>query len=111
PRRWAPAARGAVGGLRRKQAGRAPALAAHPRARLAGRVASARGAERLRDDDARHARVLVEERTGRVVDHALDDALDLGITRLGLGLALELRVLHLHVQDAVQPLAHVVARE
>src|SRR2546422_883215 len=102
---------GAVGELAGQQTPVQPALLAHQLARLAGRLASPRRADRLRDDRAGHTRVLVEELAERIVHHALDDALDLGVAQLGLGLPLELGGFHLHVQHAVQPLTHVVARE
>src|SRR2546422_7564630 len=104
-------AEGAVGQLAGEQAALEAAPLAHQLARLAGGLAGARGAERFGDDGARHARVLVEELRQRVVHDALDDALDLGVAELGLRLPLELRLLDLDVQHAVQALAHVVAAE
>jgi hypothetical protein len=44
-------------------------------------------------------------------DDALDDALDLAVAELGLGLALELRVADLDRDDDRQALAHVLAAE
>jgi len=41
----------------------------------------------------------------------LDDALDLGVAELGLGLPLELRLLDLHVQHAGQALPDVLPRQ
>ncbi len=101
----------AVGELPGQQARLEPAALAHQLARLARGFARARGADRFRDDGAGHARILVEEVAQRFVHHALDDPLDLGVAELGLGLPLELRLLHLHVQHRVQALAHVVAGE
>src|SRR5207244_10189994 len=57
------------------------------------------------------ARTLVEKLAQRVVHDALDDALDLGVAELGLGLPLELRILHLDVQHGGETLADVIARE
>ena len=44
-----------------------------------------------------------------LVDHALHEALGLGVAELGLGLALELRLAELDRDDRGQALAHVVA--
>ena len=44
-----------------------------------------------------------------LVDDRLDDALDLGVAELGLGLPLELRLAHLDGQHAGEPFADVVA--
>ena len=46
-----------------------------------------------------------------LVDHRLDDALDLGVAQLGLGLPLELRLLDLHVQHAGETLPDVLTRQ
>ena len=80
-------------------------------ARLAGRLAGPGGAHGLLDDGPRHRRVLLEVAAEVLVHHRLDDALDLGVAELGLGLPLELRLPHLDVQDAGQALADVVAGE
>ena len=44
-----------------------------------------------------------------VVDDRLDDALDLGVAELGLGLAFELRMRNLDADDRGEPLADVLA--
>ena len=56
-------------------------------------------------------RVLLEELGELLVDHALDEAADLGVAQLGLGLALELRVAQLDAEDGHQALADVLAAE
>ena len=56
-------------------------------------------------------RVLLEERAELVVDDRLDDALDLGVAELGLGLAFELRLRNLDADDGGQPFADVVAAD
>ena len=77
-------------------------------ARLAGSDARHRRGLRLADDVLALGRVLLEPGTELVVDDALSEALDLGVAQLGLGLALELRVLHLDRDDRRQALADVV---
>ena len=54
-------------------------------------------------------RVLFEKRAELVVDDRFDDALDLGVAELGLGLAFELRLRNLDADDRRQALADVVA--
>jgi hypothetical protein len=56
-------------------------------------------------------RVLFEELPELVVDDRLDDALDLGVPELRLGLSLELRPWNLHADHAGQPFADVVAAD
>ena len=56
-------------------------------------------------------RVLLEEVAQALADDALDDALDLAVAELGLGLALELRLAELDGDDGRQALADVVAGE
>ena len=60
---------------------------------------------------SRLLRVLLEELGQLAVDDRLDEALHARVAELGLGLALELRVLQLHRDDGGQALAHVLARE
>ena len=67
-------------------------LAAGQVARLAGGLAGAGGVDRLGDDPFRLAGVLLEELAELAVDGLLDEALDRRVAELGLGLALELRV-------------------
>ena len=55
--------------------------------------------------------VLLEEFGQFGVDGILHQSTDLGVTQLGLGLALELGVLQLHRHDGAQTLADVLARE
>ena len=77
------------------------ALRAAMRARAASPI--------LRDDLLRRRRVLLEEGGELLVHHLLDEALDLGVAELGLGLPLELRVGQLHRDDRGQALARVLA--
>ena len=44
----------------------------------------------------------------KLTDRRIDDALDLAVAQLGLGLALELRVGHPHAHHGREPLADVV---
>ena len=53
--------------------------------------------------------VLLEIGAELVVEDRLDDALDLGVAELGLGLPFELRVRNLDADDRGQPFADVVA--
>ena len=95
-----------------RAAPRSPArLLAHQVARLAGRFPGPGRAHRLLDDVPRDRRVLLEIVAEVLVHHRLDDPLDLGVAQLGLGLPLELRLPHLHVQHAGEPLADVLAGE
>ena len=87
------------------------ALAAGEVARLARRLARARGVEDLPRDPLRVLRVLLEEGREPLVDQALDDPLDLGVAELALRLALELRVRDLDADDRAQPLAAVLPLE
>ena len=90
----------AVGELAGQRAAVERALAAHEIARLARRLARPRRVDGLRDDPLGDRRVLLEERAELVVDDRLDDALDLGVAELGLGLAFELRLRDLDADDA-----------
>src|SRR6185436_11500015 len=85
------------------------ALAAHQIARLPGRLAGPCGIDRLADDAAGHRGVFLEIGAEPVVENRLDDALDLGVSQLGLGLPLELRVRNLDADDAGEPFADVFA--
>ena len=65
----------------------------------------------LRTTCAASLRVLLEELGELGVDDGGDEALHAGVAELGLGLALELRVLQLDRDDGGQALADVLARE
>ena len=65
----------------------------------------------LADDVAPVRGVLLQELGQPAVDRRLDEALDRRVAELGLGLALELRVLDLDRDDRRQSLAHVLAAE
>ena len=101
----------AVGQLARQGAAVERALAAHEIARLARRLARPRGVDRLQDHALGDVGVLFEERAELVVDDRLDDALDLGVAELGLGLPFELRLRDLHADDRGQAFADVVAAD
>ena len=101
----------AVGQLAGQAAAVERALAADEIARLARRLARARGVDGLADDALGDGGILFEELTELVVDDRLDDALDLGVAELRLGLALELRLRNLDADDAGQTLADVVAAD
>ena len=86
----------------------APALAGQL-ARLARGLARLRRPHALVGDLARGRRILLEGLGEAVVDDLLDQALDVGVAELGLGLPLELRIGHAHRHDRGQAFAHVVA--
>ena len=98
-----------VGQLAGQRAAVERALAADEIAGLAGRLARPRRVDRLADDLAGDRRILLEVGAEPVVQDRLDDALDLGVAELGLGLPFELRVRNLDADDRRQPLADVVA--
>ena len=101
----------AVGQLARQGRGFEHALAAGQLAGLAGGFAGPGRVQGLEDDPLGVGRVLLEVGGQLLVDQRLDDALDLGVAQLGLGLALELGIAHLDAEDGGQALAGVVARE
>src|SRR5206468_11277350 len=100
---------GAVGELARQGAAVEDALAPRQLARFARRLPGARRRHHLLDDLAGDRRVLLEELAQALADDALDRPLDLAVAQLGLGLALELRVLHLDRDHRRQAFAHVLA--
>ena len=102
---------GAVGQLAGQRAALEQALAAREVARLARGAARPRRVDRLLDDLPRLGGVLLEELGQLLVDRRLDQAADLGVAQLGLGLALELRVLELDRDERREALAHVLAGE
>ena len=101
----------AVGELARQRAVVERALAADEIPRLSRRLARARGIDGFRDDFLRDRRILFEVGPELVVDDRLDDALDLGVAELGLGLPFELRPRDLDADDGDQPFADVVAAD
>ena len=101
----------AVGQLAGQAAAVERAFAADEIARLARRLARAGRIDGLADDPLGDGRVLFEELSELVVDDRLDDALDLGVAQLRLGLPLELRLRNLDADDAGQPFADVVAAD
>ena len=82
---------------------RSRALRAASRARAA--------VTRFLDDPSPVGGVLLEVLDDALGDRLLDDALDVGVAQLGLGLALELRIGQLDADDRGEALAHVVAGE
>ena len=101
----------AVGELAGQRGALEGALADDQVAGLARRLAGACGGQRLLDDPAAVARVLVEVLAEALGDRGLDLALDLGVAELGLGLALELGLGQLDADDRGQALADVLARQ
>ena len=101
----------AIGQFSRQAAAVEGAFATHQIARLARRLTRPGGVHGLADDALGHRRRFFEELPEFVVDDGLDDALDLGVPELGLGLALELRLRNLHADDPGETLADVVAAD
>src|SRR5579862_4970727 len=99
----------AVRELARQRADVERVLAAHQFAGLAGRLAGARGLNRLGDDLLPVARVRLEVLAEGFADDRLDDALDLGVAELGLGLPFELGLRQLDRQRRGEALPDVVA--
>src|SRR5262249_38307018 len=78
---------------------------------LARGLARAGGSDRLVHDLARVGRVLLQELREAGVDRRLDEARNLWVPELRLGLALELGIRELHRDDRGKPLADVLALE
>ena len=78
---------------------------------LRAALACPRRVDGLLDDLAPLARVLLEELRQLLVDRGGDKCGDLGVAQLGLGLALELRVLEFDRDERREALAHVLAGE
>src|SRR5690606_13846578 len=89
-------ARGAVCQLSGKSARRECALALDELAGLPRGQASLRGQRDLIDDRLRLARMILEPLAQLFVDEGLDGALHLGVSKLRLRLALELRLCDFH---------------
>src|SRR5678815_690901 len=100
-----------IGELAWKAAAVERAFAPDEVARLPRCFACARRIDSLADDALGNRRVLLEELSELVVDDRLNDALDLSVTKLRLGLSLELRLRDLDADDAGQSLANVVAAD
>src|SRR2546426_3303116 len=99
----------AVRELARERAAVEDALASGQLAGLARRLPGPRRRDHLLHDLARDRRVLLEILAQPLADDALDDALELAVAELGLGLPLELRILHLDRHHGSEALAHVLA--
>src|SRR6478735_5796894 len=97
--------------LARQAARLEQALAAGRLAGLARRHARGRGLDRLADDVLALVGVGTQPVPELLGHGALDEALDLGVAELGLGLTLELRLGELDRDDGGETLAHVVAGE
>ena len=76
---------------------------------LARRLAGLGGVDRLAADGARLGRVLLQVLGQPLGQRGVDEAGDLGVAELGLGLALELRLAQLQRDDRREPLARVGA--
>ncbi len=98
-----------VGELARQRGDVERALAPGQLARLAGGLTRGRGLDHLGDDHLGFGLVLLQPGGEARVDEALDHRPDFGRDQLVLGLGGELRIRHLHREDAGQPLAAVVA--
>ena len=101
----------AVGELAGQRAALERVLPAREFLRLARRLAAARGADALLDDLLRDRRILLEVLRERGDHEAVDDALDFAVAELGLGLALELRLLDLHADHCGEAFADVITAE
>ena len=101
----------AVDQLARQPAALEHVLTAGQIARFLGGFACARGLHALVDDRACDLRIFLEEEIEPLADQTVDDRADLGVAKLGLRLAFELRVLQLDRDDRGQPLHAVVGRE
>src|SRR5205085_6844636 len=82
----------AIGKLSRQRKAVERAFAAREVAGFAGGHARARRIEGLADDLARVGRMFFEIGSEAVVDERFDEAFDLAVAELGLGLAFELRL-------------------
>src|SRR5207249_3086084 len=80
-------------------------------ARLAGGLARLGGPHALVDDLPRGGRVLLESLGELVIYDLLDQAFDVAVAELGLGLPLELRLRQPHRDDRGEPLPDVVAAD
>ena len=78
---------------------------------LAGRFPGLLGGDAVVDDALGLGGVLLQVHAQGLSQHRFDDALDLGVPQLGLGLALELGVGELHADDRREPLPDVLAGE
>ena len=76
---------------------------------LAGLLPGQGGDHRVVHDARRNVRMLLEEPLQVLVGGALHQPPDLGIVQLGLGLAFEEGVLHLHRNHRRKPLPHILA--
>ena len=83
----------AVRQLARQGSGIERRLAARHFARLLRSLAGTRGGLRLLDNSAGHLRIFLEEDHQLFGDHRVDQRTHIAVSELGLGLALELRLL------------------
>ena len=103
-------AAGAVGQLARQRK-TAQRRFAHELAGFFGGFAGLAGLDGLFDDRLDHRRVFFERLQDAVVKERVDDALDVAVAQLGLGLAFELGIAQLDGEHAGQAFAQVVAGE
>jgi len=102
---------GAVRQLARQAEAVEHVLAARGLAGLASGLAGLERLTRLADDALGGGWVLFQVLGEALGDGGLHEAADLGVAELGLGLALELRLVQLHADDGRQALAAVVAAQ
>ena len=76
---------------------------------FAGRLAGTGRSQHFIEDPFRHRRILIEIVHQPVVDHRVNDAVDLSVNELHLGLRFEARVRQFDAEDADESFAHVVA--
>ena len=101
----------AVCELARQGSGIERRLAARHFARLLRSLAGTRGGLRLLDNSAGHLRIFLEEGHQLLGNHRVHERSHVAVAELGLGLALELRLLELDRNDGGQALAGVLALE
>ena len=104
-------AAGAIAELARQPAaGEGPLALADHQAGFAGAFASLGRQQTLVDDDLGGLGILFQVAIQVIAHRRVDDAFDLAVAELGLGLPFELRLGHAQRDDGREPFAEVVAR-